>query len=65
MQDLEGQTMRERQDFDPTDPEEAYERGYLKGYREGYREAMLAFVRAFEDGREGLRVLGGLPNEGG
>jgi hypothetical protein len=41
-------------DFDPADAEEAYDRGYQKGYREGYREAMLAFVRAFEDGREGV-----------
>jgi flagellar biosynthesis/type III secretory pathway protein FliH len=41
-------------DFDPHDPEEAYDRGYHKGYREGYREAMLAFMRAIEDGREGI-----------
>ncbi len=42
-------------DFDPKDPEESYDRGYEKGYRDGYREAMVSFVRAFEDGREGLR----------
>jgi len=41
-------------DFDAADPEESYDRGYQRGYREGYREAMLAFVRAFEDGREGV-----------
>jgi flagellar biosynthesis/type III secretory pathway protein FliH len=46
--------MADVSDFDAADPEESYDRGYQRGYREGYREAMLAFMRAIEDGREGI-----------